>query len=313
MKSERQYEPVETYLRQYLLGQLSVEELSRFEEQLMSDDDLFLRAGEAAETVEDELAGEYASGVLEADERNAFEQRLARSRKLKQKVRFERELAGYAKKQRRESLWTRLSGLWAQVPLKPAYVGAMAAIILAVGGGWSMYRVSQLERRLHESLMSQARQAKVQAGLELQIAQQRSQIARLGRELEQVISGRLDSAGIRQMASVVAFVLKPGLVRSGGATAVVRLHGEEQTVELRLDIGLDEFRSYRATLADASGLKLIDQFQIPAGKDGGGVHVALPVPAKVLRAGDYSVVLHGEVDGEQAERIDSYHFRISRQ
>jgi len=308
-QSPEENDPIAARLREYLLGRMSEEELSEFEHGLLANDGLFKRTGEAFEVVEDELAEEYLAGALKGEERTMFEGRLARSAALQDKVRFARAMASYSGRRRTgRANWFR--ALWEEFSWQPAYALALAALLLVVGGGWSVVRVRQLEGRLHESSLAQARQAKLQAGLELQLAEQRSRIAELSRALERTLSGE-PGPGASPVAKLVWLALRPGQTRGSGAGARLNLQGEEELVEIRLEIGLAEFPHYHAVLSDAAGTRVVEVFQLPPTTGGAEVFVTVPVPARVLRPGDYSVALYGERQGATAERIDSYGFRVS--
>src|SRR5581483_6698821 len=60
----------EKTIRQYLLGEMGEAEMSRFEERLMTDDELF----EMLQVVEDDLLDEAASHELSAEEQARFDQ-----------------------------------------------------------------------------------------------------------------------------------------------------------------------------------------------------------------------------------------------
>lgn len=302
-------------LRQYMLGQLDEGDASRFEERLMTEDEFFQQAELIAEAVEDELADEYASGAMTESDRKRFEGRLARSKSLQEKLWLRNALAEYTKKQRFRNWWIRFSTGWPGLFLRPASALALGTIVLVAGGVWSFSRITQLETRLDAAARQQAGQVQVQSSLEEQVMAGRQRIEQLSRELAEAAARGLGGpggpvSGLRQVAPLVTVILQPGLVRSGGVTTRITLRGGDQMVELRLDIGIDEFRNYRAVLSDSRGRKVLEQYQLAAVKAGRGVHVVMSVPARILLNGDYSVVLYGEAEGGQSERIDGYNFRI---
>src|SRR5437868_12657887 len=82
----------EKTIRQYLLGELAEAEMSRFEEQLMTDDELF----EMLLVVEDELIDERAAGELTAEEQARFDSYFLTTPTRRERLGLARTLHDYA-------------------------------------------------------------------------------------------------------------------------------------------------------------------------------------------------------------------------
>ncbi|MCP5112140.1 MAG: hypothetical protein GY953_15025 [bacterium] len=151
-----------------------------------------------------------------------------------------------------------------------------------------------------------------------QLDEARQQSGQLSQDLDTANSRLFDlertlqtiqSQAARALAS---FILLPGLERSGGETAVVSIPSGGNLVELKLDLGLDEYQSYQAALYDSGGAELITRKQLRAVPAAETVHVVIQFPARILPPDDYQIRLSGLTAGGQSEMIDSYPFRVLR-
>src|SRR5690242_17269033 len=84
----------ERLARQYLLGELSEAEMSRFEERLMTEGDLF----EMLEMVEDDLFDERLDDRLSSDERGRFDTYFLSTPARRERLELEQSLRDYASK-----------------------------------------------------------------------------------------------------------------------------------------------------------------------------------------------------------------------
>jgi hypothetical protein len=80
-------------------------------------------------------------------------------------------------------------------------------------------------------------------------------------------------------------------------------------VRLRLDIGVDDYESYRAALHDAEGGELWTQSQMTAETSGERTVVVLTLPSQLLPRGDYHLRLSGLSTGGDFELVARYYFR----
>lgn len=114
--------------------------------------------------------------------------------------------------------------------------------------------------------------------------------------------------------TVLALMLTSGGVRESGEWKTLTLTPEAATVRLLLDIGADDYKSFRAALQDADGKSLLTRDALrPESAGGGGRTIVFDVPARLLRGGgDFQVQLSGVTSENVVEGIGHYNFRVVR-
>lgn len=114
-------------------------------------------------------------------------------------------------------------------------------------------------------------------------------------------------------ATVAAVLLLPGGVRDnlGEGVSKVTVPRGVRRIPLELDLAVDDYRGYRATLKSVGGQRELLSRKLPRARRGAGrVTVALNIPAELLARGDYQIELSGETSSGEYELIDTYHFRV---
>src|SRR5688572_19090965 len=194
-------------LVEYLLGDLPEDERVAIEQQYFQDDDLY----EALLAVENELAYDYAAGVLTPAERKRFEKRFLSTAAQRGRVERARSvLPGVG------PLRPRLTGLWWSV-------AAAAALVLAVGG-WLVVDLAQ---------RSDQRERAARAGATVAAPDPGAARANDPNTPEASPAARAPTAA---SALVIAVSLQPGLVRGrdGGTRIVI----PAQAAVVRVELGL---------------------------------------------------------------------------
>src|SRR5581483_212121 len=121
----------EKTIRQYLLGELDEAEMSRFEERLMTDDELF----EMLQVVEDDLLDEAAAHELSADEQARFDQYFLVSPDRRARLKMSLGLHDYADRHKERFIAKIIRLLRRRTP--GVYLSfATAAVILIAIGVW---------------------------------------------------------------------------------------------------------------------------------------------------------------------------------
>jgi hypothetical protein len=290
--------PLEDQVRRYILGELTAEEEQEFDQRLMAGDDEFLlEIEEKANVLHDELVEDYLSEKLSRTEKAAFETSLLPSRKIAEKIILDKALRVVSCRQKR-SLLERI-GVWAHPIIQPVPIAVCTGLLLVAGGSWSVYRISALQSQLDQALSSQS--SNKVASLRSQLAAERKNRQALVEVLPQQ---QLPHVG------VASFILKPGLMRSGGETKQIVIRPEQTLVALKLDVGVAEYATYRAALHDSEDSELVVASKLRAVTAGNSVHVPFNVPAQVLRPDDYQVRLSGLSASKGMVMIDSYPFRV---
>lgn len=108
----------------------------------------------------------------------------------------------------------------------------------------------------------------------------------------------------------LSFSLSPGVFREGGELARIRIPSDANWVMLQLDIGLDEYRRYRAVLHRAEGDEVWAQGNLRARTVSTGAMVVVTLPSQLLTPGDYYMTLLGVGDDGANEGLGRYDFRV---
>jgi anti-sigma factor RsiW len=275
-------------LRQYLLGPQTEADLSRVEERLMSDTELF----EELLMLEDEVIDQYVRGQMSNEDRASFERHFLQSPERREQLRFGRALANYVdlvhaasspgliKDQSSESLGAdalsksaadqstkpegrkrqRLTLFW---PFQnPALSWAIAAVVLVgmVGAAWFIVRNLSTP----------------------------------------VVPGK-----------VFAVTVTPsGLTRDGGQIQTLSIPPSTDTVRLQLALPLQPFQEYSIRLMNGSGASVWQADRLRSIESSGNTFLEVDVPASLLKPDYYRVKLQGRSTGP-AEELPSYNFRVN--
>ena len=272
-------------IREYLLGQLSSEQQSQFEERLLTDDGIF----EELEIIEDELVDEYLSADLTDADRQSFESHFLASPEHREKLNFARafrksltnrvrlpdqapspaqpaeprvgedmgtETPAVRAPSRKKS-WFRFFGI--QNPAL-GYATAAALVLVVVGSSWVVWRRATAPRD----------------------------------------PGRVHTV-----------VLASGLTRDIGEGATsIRVPPDTDTLRLHLILSDNRHTSYEATLLDADGSTLTTQSNLRTETVEGQTPIIFDIPANLLSPGDYRVKLSGVSTSGVTESLPSYAFRV---
>ena len=283
---------------QYLLGMLPQREAEEFEEQCFADDDLF----EEMSALENDLIDSFVRGELSEAERQQFEKGYLISPARRANVQFSRALAGELSTAQPGKAATKSRTLPALFSLQgwPGQLAwaAMAAVVL-VGVSWMMV----VNRRLHHEIdLMRAQEAELQH----QEQELRSQIAQLDAKMQ-------PSDGGRQIAGpeIISLILTPGLSRSDAPAGKLVIAPAPSRVRIELYLEHDDYRGYRASVANALGPRIWESkdLQSHAGPQGGKI-VTLEISSSILQSGDYLIHLDGRGAKDQFEEAADYRFQV---
>ena len=315
----------------YLLGDLPEEKQSEIEDRAFQDEQ-YLHEILAAEG---DLIDEYVRGELSDSSRRQFESRFLSSAERRRKVVFARAMASVtpefaaAKRDIRPASAPSPAGWPGNFAaflrgLNPAasFSLAAAALIVVMGLSWLTAESLRLRAELSELRAEQHSREREQQALQQQVADEQARredlSARLEREREagersQQLIGELQrelekSATQPSQPAVVSLALWPGISRSGGARPKLALPQAARRV--RIQIGVepeDEYQSFRAELRAPGGQPIWAQDSLSARRVRAGRAVILNLPASVLKAGEYELVLKG-VTGQGTTEDIGYHY-----
>jgi hypothetical protein len=282
----------ERFLNRYLLGQVSPEERDHFEDQYLSDDDLF----EELVAAENDLVDAYVKGRLSSNDQKQFESYFLNSLERREQVDFAKALANYEAKPKpvpdSEPVKTRLRDYLRIAPVSMRF--ALAAMLLAIFAGllWMVLDDFRLRREFEASRH--------------QLEQLRQQVANLTAGNQQHELAQLDPPGSVRLSLVLAPVS-----RGGGQPNTIVISPGISTVAFRLNREREEYSSYGVALETVAGARILQKRDLvgrPA--QNGKKVVTAEFESKSLAPGDYVLKLIGVNAGGKTEELSAYSFRV---
>jgi hypothetical protein len=243
----------------------------------------------------DELIDDYLRGDLSRDERVEFEEGFLRTPDGRQRLLFATSLNGYLDSASvpdvspspapEPEVKPRLT--WPpKITSAPVWSLAQAAVVLlaVAGAAWMVVANLRLDGRVD------------------QLASNRAVLE------EQIATLRVAQRAVSE--SVATARLVPGLLRGPGQVERVMIPEGSVLIRFQLDLGIDDYESYRATLHDASGDEFWTQSKLRASEIGDTVAVTVTLPSELLPHGDYYFRLSGVTATGNLELVGRYHFRV---
>jgi hypothetical protein len=287
-------------LRHYLLGMLPEEAQRACEAEYLASDDAF----QAMLAAENELAYDYAQGVLSADERKRFEERFLQDPEHGRRIAVAR---GVLKQLQHPPPVRREHRAWLSPAI--AWTGVAALVVLTVATAWLLSRTTRLERELASARTASAPlQPSDTSALQAELARERARAAALEKRL--AATGTPDAPARTPL--VVSTVLSAGRVRGEGEAAVVSLPSTTDVLRIQAVIDAPLASRLRGAVRNADGVELWSAVQDAGAPKDGRVTVAFDVPAPLLPAGDYELVLARSTPSGAFQALAEYDFRVSR-
>jgi hypothetical protein len=314
-------EPDDALLARYLVGTCSEAEKARVEEAFFADDAMFERMHQ----IEEDLIERHLRGELNETERDAFgvayaaparRERVTFARALQRFLRMPESGEAARSKVITQTSFAARRWLWTRRPSGfGAALVAAAAVVAMVGALAFAWRANGLRSTLQSiqadnDVLWQEREADRR-----RIGELENRAATLVDELNRERANRPAAGDAPPARSLVAtFVLSPGLLRGTRAPArlLIRPSIDEARLQLDLEPGIDAER-FRAEVRDNESRILWTQDGIKATPTGAGGAVVLTLPASVLQAGEYEVVLLGTTGPDPLEEIARYFFAVTRE
>jgi|GEM_PF-620041 len=322
-------------VRRYVLGELSEEGREQIERKLISRDDYFEELLIAEEDLVDDFVGERLAGPALAKFRHSF----LSVPELRQDVKFAKALrrraAEHAQHRTPRSGEERPPPFLAKILSffrQPVVGFALAALLIAVCAVvvWMAAQNRRLRGEVEQLQARQTPQPTPQTELQVQLASERERVellaAQLSREQEQRADAerKLEEAARQQAqphrdrptgpAVAAVFTLTPGIIRGEGESLKkISLPLSGGRLLMRLDLAVDEYRSYRATLQTLDGQQLLSTPNLRARAGGGGKSIPFALPAaRLTRGSDYQIILSGRTPDGAYEDVGTYYFRVVR-
>lgn len=305
----------------YLLGELSQEEEQTFEKSFFADDEVF----QDLEITETEVIDAYVANEIEDRQRKHFEEILAASPRLQERVAFARafeESAGarnllhektISPREGKDPWWRKL----VPFPLGPAgapawALAASAIVLLAIG-----VVVVQSVRLRNESQRLAAQRT--------ELARQRDELARLSVEESNRTATELREVQARAQRleelvrvlqqppeekppgtpTLASIILTPGSLRGSGDVKELPLARGVSEVRLQLALPAVDYPKYRVTITGPGG-------EIPTRivRPTRSKTIVLRLPASLFPPGQYTVDVSGVTPTGDVEPVSNYTFRV---
>jgi hypothetical protein len=309
-------------IRQYLLGELSEPEQAAVESEYIADRDVF----EEVCALENDLIDDYVRGNLAGTDREQFERRYFSSPERLSRVQFAGSMLASlygtgtrASGRRPDSASSRVRGSLAAVfgrwKLRATPILATLALVLAVATGLLALEALRLRRALVTSQETLASQSQKESELERQLTEQRASTEHLAKDLEALRSGNAQeqTSSLRGLAPIIAsFILRPGLLRSGGEPQRLLIPAGADVIELRLNLRSLDFKEYTGNLLTPEGAVIWKQPTIKIRPSQTGGTAFMRVPSKLLPPGDYLMRVDGISPLGEAIEVSDCYFRVPK-
>jgi hypothetical protein len=295
-----------------LLGDLPQEERARFEDQYLSDAELF----EELANTENDLVDSYVRGELSGGEGRRFELEYFKSPQRREKVDFARALNQVSALEQRavagqsRSVWNKIWSVFSVQQRMPQWSLVAAAIVVLASGSWLMLQNQQLRVGLHQALVGQADLRREKDNLRPQIAEIE------GNHKDQIHENNQGSEVSKlntPVGSEVTLRLTSGIARGSGAQQkTLVLPPGASSVQLQLMLNQDEYQIYEAILMTPEREEVSRGKALQSRRIRGGAVVSWRFPAHSVHPGDYIVQLTGRTAIGSQEDVGSFSFRVLR-
>lgn len=302
--SQEKFDNEQTF-RRFLLGEMTEDERSVFEEKFVADEEFFSEL----RVVEDELIEAYARGFLNETDRKLFEKNFLTTARRRERVAFTQSMLGTIAAKEPESKKTSEqsdlpSSVWQSVLAFFAHpVGrfamAFALIIVAFIALWFLVKNQKPEQQANQY------PPKVEPTLNPS-----PHIPNNNTPPDVAQDNKNQNApNVNQNTpptTIATVVLSAGGVRSNGSTQQLNLTKDTKTAHLQLLLESTDYKTYRAEILNADGQTIFRYNQIKPQKKS----VSANVPATALKNGDYIIKLYGQTTDGASESVADYQLRV---
>jgi hypothetical protein len=284
--------------RRFLLGTLPEAERQALENRFVDDDESFASLSAA----EDDLVEEYARGELAPDERALFEKGLLSVPAIRRRAELLRTLQARLERTEPDLIIGRkrsflFQGFW-------RFAAVAGAVVLLAGVAWWWLR--------GRSGDAPTAPRAVTAGVNQPAPLPPSTPAPTNPPVPVPTGGTKptpptneNTAPLPVQPTIATLVLVGGMTRGGGGATLLELAPQTDAVRIELTLETNDYPQYRATLYDENSRQIWRSGPTPAR----GPAVAISLPGRLLRAGDYRIKLEGSADGQYLN-VDNYPFRV---
>jgi hypothetical protein len=313
-----------TQLTQYLLGDLPVAEIERFDELSVTDEEF----GLALTSAEQELVDAHARGELSGAELARFNEHYLASPLRRERAKFAQTFQHWISEQNVEPVAVaaepknarRRPSRWGIFQFRRwAWGLAAAALVLLLAGGGLLVQNIRLRRQMEQTAARRDELAQREAELRKQLTDQQTsndaaaqELARVEAErqrLEQELSKQTHQPS--ETPEAVATTLILGVPTRGGGTApAIRSTAGPVNAQLELDPAAD-LAAYRVSLVNGANGQVL--WQTGSSKPvtiHGRKFVYASIPGAKLQIGTYLLRVVATSAGASPENIGDYPFKV---
>ena len=279
-----------TYLTRYLLGELSDDERTAFEEHYVADPSIFDEVAKA----ESDLVDDYVRGNLAREVRERFERVYLAHPQRRQRVKFAEALQTRLDRTETPVAAGASSAAWLDwlapnrmLRPKPALGLAFATLVIASG----VWLVFEARRTRQEAVQREA--------------------ARTDQERRE---READPHAAARPPSVVALELRVGGARAVDTSSPTPLVIPAGTSDVLLQLSLPQldYRSYQVILRSVGGAEILRRGELSRAAPGSGADISLSVPASAFESGDYMLIVQGATSGDGFEDVSRSFIRADK-
>jgi hypothetical protein len=317
---------MEAEIRRFLLGEMSEDERSAFEEKFVENDELF----ERIRVVEDELIESYIRQTLSPVEKEKFEQSFLKTEQRRRRVEFTRTMfdklaqpIAAVKKTETAVAKPPVRALIADFFKTPKFAfGAAFALLVLIFGGWLLLRnqnqteiarqitptpTVQIEQTNQNQNLPQNQNNSVNINTADKNPDNKNALPNVNRETP---SKNQNTNTQKQESPVITPVLAlfSGAVRAEGKMPELNLPENARGANLQLNLESQDYKNYRVEIVDADGNLVLKNNNLKAKNS----KINLFVPAAKFRRGDYIVKLSALNPQNETESVADYAFRVNR-
>lgn len=310
-----------TTMTHYLLGKLPETERDVYEQQWFVDKAQFAQFCEA----ENALIDAYVRGNLAAEDRALFEQKFLTMPARRERVQAARVLMYEIDRQpvtpETISFRQRLLAFFRFPQLIPGLALASCLLLAAFGVWWFASTNQRLRGQLEQANANASEQQRRLQELETSLTNERAANARLQEGLtarqtaSPTASPIISPTASPAVPSTLLFTLPAGVLRGEGSEArrSLKIVKGIERVQLHVPLPEHEFAKFAVSLRTADGKEIMHWSSIksPSTKRGAS-SLWLFVPAKLLNAGDFVLILNGINAQRQSEEFRRLSFTVTQ-
>ncbi len=313
----------EKEIRRFLLGELTDDERSAFEERFIAEAELFDEIG----VVEDELIESFVRGTLSTVEKAKFEQNFLTTKTRRQRVAFTREMFAKLAAEKEvivkktetiaenQSVWNSLVNLFKTPRL--AFGAALAILVLVFGLWFLVFRNAENQPQIVRQITPTPtvsptpQEIKNNSNGAVDSNVNSANKSEANKNLPNTNDENLNKNQLKDAIPkpvIATIALFAGTVRSEGKMRELNLTKDTKGANFQLNLESQDYRTYRAEIVDADGAVIYRSGKISARNSKLNTYF----PTAKLKKGDYFVKLYGFNSTGEEESAADFQFRVNQ-